>query len=696
MRLVFLFILFYAYSFQFCTASGKVDSLIQQLQNANPTNYREVIKDIEVELEAMKPDSSLEKVKELNVVTSSMSFFGPVSATYRFAAIAYERNGQSVKAIQLIEKAIRVSKNNELTLETADNLKTLGWFYHNSGKFTLALKNYYQALSVFEQKENDKKNLYLLYSYLGDIYYKTQHYNRSQDYLKKAYLLGKKYLDNSTLINALNTMALIHRNNEEYEEAIDYHREALRLAKFSRDSIWEGTANGNIGRIFQLQKKYDYALLYFHRGLELSEKFKDWSDVIITMSRIADVHLQKKQYSTAKEFLNRALKIAEREKEYPSKVFLYEVLARYYKNVNQYSRAFDYQKLYAEVKDSIERKSFNEEIDQIRSSFEIEKKESQIELLSKKNKVITASEEKKNFMLLITTVLLLLVVVVIVMLYRSNMEKVKAVRQLEEQKVKLNDKNEEINVLNNTLENMVQERTQQLQEAMENLVKQNHNLEQFSYVISHNLRAPIAHILGLASIFNKKDLKDKENLKIINHLKKAALNLDEIVGDLNNILLIRDHSPDSNEEICLADVAELTIESLRKHIEACQALIYTDFSEAEVLFSNKSYLNSILYNLLSNAIKYKSEDRNPEILIKSTKVENYTCIMIKDNGVGILLTKSNSQKLFMLYQRLHEQGEGKGMGLFVVKEQIESLKGKIEVESEPDKGTTFKVYFPIC
>ena len=107
---------------------------------------------------------------------------------------------------------------------------------------------------------------------------------------------------------------------------------------------------------------------------------------------------------------------------------------------------------------------------------------------------------------------------------------------------------------------------------------------------------------------------------------------------------------------------------------------------------NEVALQQILDNLISNAIKYRHPDREPEITITAKSVENAVQISVKDNGLGIDL-KANGDKLFGMYKTFHGNENAKGIGLYITRNQIESLGGSIEVESEPDKGTTFNINF---
>lgn len=133
--------------------------------------------------------------------------------------------------------------------------------------------------------------------------------------------------------------------------------------------------------------------------------------------------------------------------------------------------------------------------------------------------------------------------------------------------------------------------------------------------------------------------------------------------------------------------------SISHVVEAEQAKIITDFSDVDEYVTIKSYLHSIFYNLIVNSIKYRSPGRKPVITITSRRKDGKIILSFEDNGSGIDLEKRGDQ-LFGLYKRFHSNIEGKGMGLFMVKTQVEVLGGKINVRSQPGSGTIFELEFP--
>jgi signal transduction histidine kinase len=121
-------------------------------------------------------------------------------------------------------------------------------------------------------------------------------------------------------------------------------------------------------------------------------------------------------------------------------------------------------------------------------------------------------------------------------------------------------------------------------------------------------------------------------------------------------------------------------------------IIKFNFDEVSFLNTNKSYLESILLNLLKNSIKYNSPTRKLKINITANQMEDCVVLIFNDNGIGIDLER-NRDKIFGLYQRFHDYPDSKGLGLYLVKSQVETMGGTIGIESKVNIGTTFKLTF---
>jgi PAS domain S-box-containing protein len=224
------------------------------------------------------------------------------------------------------------------------------------------------------------------------------------------------------------------------------------------------------------------------------------------------------------------------------------------------------------------------------------------------------------------------------------------------------------------------------------LLQRNRDLEQFTFIISHNLRAPTANIIGFTEILQDETLPNQLQKELLKGLSSSVLGLDNVIKDINSILQVKREVNEKKETVSFTKLVNDIVLSIENIIEKHRVQIKIDFSEVDEIFSLKAYMHSVFYNLISNSIKYSKPDEQPIIEIKSKLEEGKIILTFKDNGLGIDL-KTKGDKVFGLYKRFHSHVEGKGMGLFMVKTQVEAIGGTISLESELDKGTEFTIVF---
>lgn len=225
------------------------------------------------------------------------------------------------------------------------------------------------------------------------------------------------------------------------------------------------------------------------------------------------------------------------------------------------------------------------------------------------------------------------------------------------------------------------------------IIQRNKNLEQFSYIVSHNLRAPVANILGLTNVIETIGFNNDDK-KIISYMSLAAKNLDNVIRDINYILELKHEINEKKQSVKFTTILDEIKISIDNVIKEGQVQINGDFTRLDEILTIKSYLYSIFYNLISNSIKYRQHEVTPVIEITSIRLRDKIVLIFKDNGLGIDM-KRKGKDMFGLYKRFHDHVEGKGMGLFMVKTQVETLGGTIAVSSEVNKGTTFTIEFEV-
>lgn len=231
-----------------------------------------------------------------------------------------------------------------------------------------------------------------------------------------------------------------------------------------------------------------------------------------------------------------------------------------------------------------------------------------------------------------------------------------------------------------------------LEHSIEVISEQNKRLNNFAHIVSHNLRSHAANIQAVLPLIQGSKTNNKALQESLKHLSNISVSLNETINHLDEVVKVQTAINLLKTPVIFKEIFDAVITVLTPAIKESQAIITTDFSMCPQVNYVHAYLESIVFNLLSNAIKYRHPGRNPKISIR-TFIRDEKCFLeITDNGLGIDLIQ-NRDKLFGMYKVFHRHPEAKGIGLFITKNQIESLGGKITVQSEPGKGSTFLVQF---
>lgn len=216
--------------------------------------------------------------------------------------------------------------------------------------------------------------------------------------------------------------------------------------------------------------------------------------------------------------------------------------------------------------------------------------------------------------------------------------------------------------------------------------------ETFIYSVSHDFRCPLANMVLLIELLRMgiaKEDKEETNL-LIQKMDESARTMRNMINELTDIIKIGSREVDAPDPVDIKQILSEVKFTLKNQIYMSHAKIVTNFDVTELHFSKKN-VRSILYNLLSNAMKYVVEGRTPEIFIKTQNSGDFTVLSVADNGIGIEAEKQ--KEIFSIFKRLRPEVEGTGIGLFIVNKMVTSQGGKIEVESAPNAGTTFTIYF---
>lgn len=231
----------------------------------------------------------------------------------------------------------------------------------------------------------------------------------------------------------------------------------------------------------------------------------------------------------------------------------------------------------------------------------------------------------------------------------------------------------------------------QLNELVEVTNEQNARLLNFAHIVSHNLGSHSTNFAMLL-FFLETETNEATKKEMFNLLKKASTNLTDTVANLNEVVAVTTNTHKESRAINLKQAIQNVQDNINGQLLESSMEVHNEVNENFNIKGVPAYIDSVLLNFLTNGIKYRSPDRNPFVQLSAEREDKYIVLTVTDNGLGIDLEKYGNN-LFGMNKTFHGNKDARGVGLFITKNQVEAMGGKIKVESKVGKGTTFKIYF---
>jgi PAS domain S-box-containing protein len=226
-------------------------------------------------------------------------------------------------------------------------------------------------------------------------------------------------------------------------------------------------------------------------------------------------------------------------------------------------------------------------------------------------------------------------------------------------------------------------------ESLNIATEQNNKLKNFAHIVTHNLKQHVGNFESLLD-FHEEAETHEEKEELMQHLKTLSTSLTKTINNLNQVVSVQASNNKKTERIYVAQEINNVLKSLDFVINESHTTVINNIHEKYFIYYNLSYFESIIQNLLTNAIKYKHKDRDPVINIDYAIRQQAIDLIISDNGRGVDLDKFGKD-IFGLYKTFHHNEDAEGVGLYLIKNQIESFGGQISVKSKVNTGTTFTI-----
>ena len=541
----------------------------------------------------------------------------------------------------------------------------LGDGHRLKGNLSKAISYYLESANIYESI-GEFIGVSTVYSNLGNVYLAQKNYENSKLYFNKAIYIFSEAKDSTRLATTLLNMGELYREHHVLDSALIYFQRSKVVFKRLNYPIGTAYNLGNIGLVLAEKGEYDQAEQNMNQAITLLEELGDRYPIAVYQTWLAEIYAQRGKYDRAVKYAKSSLDIGIEEglKEQIRDASL--KLSEFYKSSGNSDQAYSYLKQYVTYRDSINNEETIRKMADLRTEYEVAKKQTELDLLSDQAKLNRIVAWSAVFII----ALLLMLTIALLKIYRIKDRAVRIVRQ----------------------------RRRVIAAQRNKLDEENKTKDRFFSIISHDIRGPISNFQGISGLINVlADSNDADGLRQLGiMMEDSAKEVSVLLDNLLEWALSQEgRIPYHPEAVNLKEVSQENLNIMLNLAIAKQVNLKSDLPVDIIVDVDKNSVSTIVRNLLSNSIKFTSEGKEVKLTIREENSEGV--IIVQDTGIGI--PKEKLDTLFMLKgtrSRWGTKGEkGIGLGLLLVHEFVELNQGRIEVESEEGTGTTFKVYVPL-
>lgn len=601
----------------------------------------------------------------------------------RLTAQLLRRTEHSDDAIKLLLEIKPYAERFKMNGELARILNTLALCHTFRAEYDKALEYNFQSLELRYKEGNDERIAISLHN-IGLTYYKMGAFDMALDYslrAKKFYEQAGKGENVPLYIN----IGLCYTEMKMFQQAQDYLESALRAcgAECKQNVVME--IEFGLGATYFFRNEWSKAVMHYKSSYDISVTSGDTRFQLENLLKLAKVSLIEKRMVEAREYLDRIGQIHEKGGYREISKGYYKLESEYCTTLGDFKLASFYLQKVTEYNDSI----FNTDV--IRNLTKVQTQFAQREnlaIIAEKNSILALNDQiikQQRSVNVLLGVIVALTTALVIVIY-LNYRKIKAVNaELASAKLIIEDHNK-------FLDKLVDQKTKELVDTNEQLVKVNDELDNFIYKTSHDIRGPLASLKGMVNLAIM-DVKDE---KALGYLGKLDLTAEKLNIILTRLLIVNriNHAELKPEPIHFEPIIQeiLTLE-VKKGIPAKIKIDYEVSAETH-LVSDRDMVRLILENLIDNAVKYYNDSERVESFVRIlvTMENGKATARVMDNGVGI--SKMNRDKIFQMFVRASERSDTGGIGLYLAKLATEKLGGEINLISTDEKYTEFIVQFP--
>ncbi len=673
---VFIFFIF-CYSIIANAQQNSNDSLNTLLRSSSDKEKINILYKQANILRYNNPVEALDYVTQAIAVATKMNDAEALAKNYQLAGSIYFNSGSFAKAKDAYQQAFvfySQIKNEKGKAEVNNSLATINY---SQGNIPAAVEGYLNALRYYEEA-NDKFGLLSTLNNLGNLYTKQNNFSKAIEYNLRAIKLYEESTDKLRTLVGYDQIGNIYLRQSNFSKSIEYFNKSLKLYTEINNKAGIASTLNQLGDIEMKLDKIENAILYYNRSKKISEELNMQPLVVSNLNDLGNAYFLLLRYDEAIDDFKQAIKIAKNVGQNIELDAAYKGLSEVYKVTKESGKAQTFSALSNQIQDSLYNDSIVKQLADISLRYESEKKQSQIELLSKEQKIReTDLLREKQIRNIFTGAFSVLSLIMIVLIYFYVQNK-RISKNLEKQKNVLEQKNKDI-----------LEQTEKLNQL--NAVK-----DRFFSIISHDLRNNLTTMKLYFDLISHPDYKETDNHEVT---KSISGSVENTIDLLENLLIWASAQikgvPIHIQKLNMHSLTQENMNLLNSLATQKKIDLKNEMEENVTAYGDMDMIRLVIRNLIANAIKFT--DENGLIKVTAQTINDKCRISIIDNGVGI--SEQSIDRLFNQHLNPTTKGtgneKGTGLGLILCKDFIERNNGKIWVESVQGKGSSFIFELPL-
>jgi len=590
----------------------------------------------------------------------------------------YRQEGKFQNSLEILLKAYDLAKEineKEIIMNVSNNL---GVTYRRLAEDSKALEYHLEALQLAEEI-GDLRNIAIASNSIGIIYTYQENYDEALPYYYKALELEQKRNNYLGIAINYNSIAWIYELKKDYQRAIEFYKKSLDANINNNNEKGKAICYSDLGKVYHTIGEYNLSLEYYQKTLAVNEKLGDKRYIARSLIYIGESYRDLGDYSKSLFHLEKGLRYAQQVNSKRLLMSAYEQLALTFEKTNQENLALSNYKKFNVYKDSVFNEEKSNQIIEMQTRYETNKKEQENELLKNKNRFNESQIQRQRIVVVSIISILFLITFLVFVLLNSRRKQKRAILLLRKQNDEILKQKEEI-----------QNQASDLKKAVD-------TKNRFFSIIAHDLLSPFNTLIGMSELLksNLNEISKEEISEYADLIYKRSNETHDLLTNLLDWSLSQTKGIEYHpQEIEIKQLIREKISLLNE--QAKEKSISLKFIEGDevLVFADVNMLSTIIRNLVSNAIKFTQKG---EVTLSYQKELEFCKVSIEDTGIGI--SEDNLSNLFKLDKPVSSKGtageSGTGIGLILCKEFIKKNKGEIFVESIENVGSKFSFSVPL-